>query len=411
MSQAAKKLSDIHSVQDVGTSTNLSVLPGGENKKNSKKSTDIRYLIRALTKYGASDLHLKVGRPPLYRINGRLVQAKMDAMTSEGMEKVVSDILTSRQIQDLENHYQVDASFRVGKLGRFRCNAFFQRGSLSVIIRMIPIRIPKIEDLGIPVVLKELVQRPRGLILITGPTGSGKSTTLASLIQHINETRHVHVITIEDPIEFVFRDQKSSVTQREVGSDAKSFEDSLYAGLRQDPDVIMIGELRDPQVIQTALTAAETGHLVLTTLHTNDAATSLDRIIDVFPGHAKDHVRIQLASSLVAVVSQHLLNKEDGSGRVPACEVMINSPAIENYIRKGEFERIPEAIANSNDYYHMQTLNQDLKRLIASGQISLDEGLKVTPNPDDLRLALSGVDHKEGYEIVSEENPRKTRFS
>lgn len=376
--------------------------PGVEASTKSQTSElDVRYLIRALVKYNASDLHIKVGRPPLYRINGKLVQAKMPVLENSVIEKIVSEILTERQVKELEEKFQVDASFRVGKLGRFRCNVFFQRGSISATIRMIPFQIPSIEDLGIPLIVKNILQRPRGLVLLTGPTGAGKSTTLAAMVQHINENRHVHVLTIEDPIEFVFRDHRASITQREVGSDTQSFQDGLYAGLRQDPDLIVIGEMRDLEVIKIALTAAETGHLVLATMHTNDAVSTIDRIIDVFPAESKNHVRIQLASTLVAVISQHLLVRADGSGRIPACEVLVNSPTIENLIRKSELKKIPEVMKSSNDYYKMQTMNQDLQRLMGSGLITADEALKVSQNRDDLKLLMSGVSHKEGYDIAA----------
>jgi twitching motility protein PilT len=239
--------------------------------------------------------------------------------------------------------------------------------------------------------LKDLALRPRGLILITGATGSGKSTTLSAIVQHINETRPVHILTIEDPIEFIYRDMKSTITQREVGLDTHTFKDALYAGLRQDPDVIMVGELRDWDTIHIALTAAETGHLVISTLHTRDARSSIERIIDVCPPEAKNQVRMQLASALVGVVSQQLLPRADGTGRVPACEVMINSPVIENYIRKNEAQKIPEAMVNSNSYYKMQTFNQDLQRLVKRKMVSFEDAMKVSPNPDDLRLALNGM--------------------
>ncbi|MGE0614298.1 MAG: type IV pilus twitching motility protein PilT [Bacteriovoracia bacterium] len=383
----------------------LSVVPGARPEVNGAQAgprnaaqIDMRYLVRALIKYNASDLHIKVGRPPLYRIHGKLIPAKMPQMTAPQVEKLLSDVISPRQIAELSQKLQVDLSFRMGELGRFRCNVFYQRGSLSCVIRMIPFTVPKFDDLGIPGVIKELCFRPRGLVLVTGSTGSGKSTSLAAMVQHINENRPVHVLTVEDPIEFMYRDQKATVTQRELGSDTHSFEDALFAGLRQDPDVIMIGELRDPKTIQFALTAAETGHLVLSTLHTKDAISSIERILDVFPGVSRNQVRIQLASTLVAVISQTLLIRADGSGRIPACEVLINSPAVESYLLKDELSRIPEAMATSNNYYQMRTLNQELERLVKASLITQEEALKVSPNPDDLRLRLSGVSAQEGYD-------------
>ena len=283
--------------------------------------------------------------------------------------------------------------------GRFRCNIFYQRGTISAAIRMIPLLVPQIDELGVPSILKELVGRPRGLLLVTGATGSGKSTTMAGMIQYINETSHVHVLTLEDPIEFIYKDAKASITQRELGSDIPSLKDGLHAGLRQDPDVIMIGELRDCEMIQTALTAAETGHLVVSTMHTNDCRSTIDRILEVFPAEQQNQIRVQLASSLVGIVSQQLVLRADGTGRVPVCEVLVKSPTIENYILKNRLDLINEAISNSSDYYKMQSMNQALEKLIRAGSISLEEGLKASFAPDDLRLMLAGMSRDDGYQI------------
>ncbi len=263
---------------------------------------------------------------------------------------------------------------------------------------MIPLEIPQLDDLGVPQVVKELCRRPRGLLLVTGATGSGKSTTLAAMIQYINETTHSHILAIEDPIEFSFRDIKSTITQREVGSDVHSLEEGLHGGLRQDPDVIMIGELRDKEMIELALTAAETGHLVISSLHTNDAKSTIDRIVDVFSGDAKSQVRIQLAATLVGVISQQLLPKADGTGRVCVCEVMLNSPTITSCILRDELDRIPEAIANSSDYYKMQTLNQALEKLVVAQVITIEEALQASSNPDDLKLRMSGVVREQNFD-------------
>ncbi len=368
---------------------------------NGESRVDLKYLVRALLKYNASDLHLKIDRPPLYRINGKLIPAKMEEMSHGQIEKLIFGALTEKQAADLERNRQVDISFSVQELGRFRCNVFYQRGGLSAVIRMIPFTAPNIDELGIPGVAKELLLRKRGLLLVTGSTGSGKSTTLASMIQHLNENHHLHILTMEDPIEFTYRDLKCSITQREVGSDIKNLRDGLYAGLRQDPDVIMIGELRDFEMIQAALTAAETGHLVISTLHTNDAKSTIDRIIDVFPAEGKNQVRIQLASTLIGVLSQKLVMRADGTGRVAATEVMIKSPAIEQYILKNELAAIPDAIASSNNYYKMQTMNRALLKLVRSGTVSADEALRASNHPEDLKLALGGVSRQEGYEVAS----------
>ncbi len=361
---------------------------------------DIKYLVRALLKYNASDLHLKVDRPPLYRINGKLIPAKIEELKSDQLEQLLFSILTDKQVVELEKNRQVDLSFSVAELGRFRCQIFFQRGCLSSVIRMIPFNVPNLDDMGIPSIVKELCQRPRGLLLVTGATGSGKSTTLASMIQYLNENQHIHILTMEDPIEFTYRDLKASVTQRELGSDMRTMKEGLHAGLRQDPDVIMIGELRDFEMMQLAMTAAETGHLVMATLHTNDAKSSIDRIIDVFPAESKNQVRIQLASTLVGVISQQLVLRADGSGQVPACEIMVKSPAIESYILKNELSQIPDAIKNSNGYYKMQTMNRALIALVQNGTITVEEAVKSSASPDEIRMALGGVSRDEGYELV-----------
>ena len=363
--------------------------------KTSK--VDLRYLIRALVKYNASDLHLKEGRPPLFRINGDLIPAKIPELKNGQMEALIHEILSPKQFAELQEKRQIDLSFNVQDFGRFRCNAYYQRGTVSAAIRAIPTVLPTLEALGVPPVIKELCQRPRGLILITGATGSGKSTTLAATIQHINEMNPVHILTIEDPIEYLYRDRKASITQREVGSDAISTKAALVAGLRQDPDIILLGEMREIETIQAAITAAETGHLVLSTLHTKDAKSTIDRILDVFQAEAQNQVRIQLASTLVAVFCQQLVPRADGSGMVLVTEVMVNSPAIEGYIMRNELDRIPEAIASSSNYYKMQTMNQALEKLIRTRTITLEEAVKSSSNPDDLKLRMSGIDREEGY--------------
>jgi twitching motility protein PilT len=389
----------------MSTNPNIKAPPKVETESPSRnigtppQKIDMKYLVRALIKYNASDLHLKVGRPPLYRINGKLIPAKMEELSLELVESIIFGVLTGKQKAELDTKRQIDLSFEFKDFGRFRCHVFFQRGGISAAIRTIPMTIPSIEDLGVPSVLRDLCRRPRGLLLITGATGSGKSTTLAGMIQYINENQHVHILTIEDPIEFVYRDVKATVTQREVGSDIITMKEGLHGGLRQDPDVIVIGELRDFETIQLALTAAETGHLVISTLHTNDAVSSIKRILDVFPAVAQSQVRIQLASVLVGVLSQQLLIRADGSGRVPACEVMVKSPAIENYILKNEIDRLPEAVSSSNNYYKMQTMNQALERLVKASQVSAEEALKASSNPDELRLRMSGMTRDQGYEM------------
>lgn len=361
-------------------------------------SITMKYLIRALLKYNASDLHLKVGRPPLYRINGKLVAANMPQMSIPQMEAIMKELLSERNYQDLERDMEIDFSFRIKDIGRFRCNVFYQRGTMSVIVRMIPLTVPSIQELGVSSVVRELCTRKRGLVLVTGATGSGKSTTMAAMVQYINENRHSHVLCLEDPIEFIYRDLKSSITQRELGTDTRSLSAALRAGLRQDPDVITIGELRDPETIQLALTAAETGHLVISTLHTRDARGTIERIIDVFPPHARDQVRNQVASALEGVVTQQLVLRADGKGRVPAQEIMINSPTIEKLITENRLDELESVIARSNEYYRMRTFNQDLERLYRSGTITRDEALKNSSRPDELKMLLSGIRADEGYD-------------
>ncbi len=375
----------------------------------SKAKMDMRYLIRALVKYNASDLHIKVGRPPLYRISGKLIPARMEEVTSDMIQSIVFEVMNPRQREVLEHKRQVDFSFKVKNIGRFRCNVYFQRTGLAAAIRMIPIKVPSLDDLRLPKILKDICIKQRGLFLVTGSTGSGKSTTLASMIQHINENQHVHVLLIEDPIEFIHKDFKSTITQREVGADTASFQEALTGGLRQDPDIIVIGEMRDCDIIQVALTAAETGHLVLATLHTQDAKGAIERIVDVFPGDQQNQVRIQLASTLVGVVAQQLVVCKDGKTRVPACEIMIKSPSIEQHILKNELEKIPDAIAQSGNYYQMQTMNMSLERLVRAGEISVEEALLSSPNPDDLRLRLAGVTREEGYDSSGGDIPPITR--
>lgn len=360
---------------------------------------DLKYLIKAFIKYGASDMHLKPGRPPLYRINGKLVPSKIQSLEHADIKKMMFEVLSDKKKKILEDKHQTDFSFKVTDIGRFRCNLFYQKGHLSAVVRIIPLHSPNIEQLGLPAVIKELCMKTKGLVIVSGPTGSGKSTTLASMIQYINHNSSVHILCLEDPIEYIFTDDKASITQREIGSDSNSFEEGLYAGLRQDPDVIVIGELRDAATMRLALTAAETGHLVMATLHTHDARTTLERFIDVFPSEEQSQIRMQLANVLNGIVSQHLIQTSNGSETLPTCEVMINSPAICEAIMKNEIVRVPEIIAKSSAFYKMQTFNQDLERKVKNGDITLDEALLISPKPDDLRLKIAGVTHEGGYDI------------
>lgn len=367
----------------------LKVIPNQE--KTEVKRIDMGFLARALQKHNASDLHIKVGRPPLYRINGKLIPAKMDRLSHEQVQAIVVPLMNDKHRKILDDKRSVDFSFRIKDLGRFRCCAYFQRNTLAAAVRVVPLAVPSIDALALPAVLKELAHKPRGLILVTGPTGSGKSTTMAAILQHINENRQAHVLCIEDPIEYVYADQKASMTQREIGADANNFHEALVAGLRQDPDVIALGELRDADVIQSALVAAETGHLVLSTLHTTDAISTIDRVVDAFSPDARDQIRLQLAGGLLAVISQQLLPRKDGTGMIPVCEVLVKSPSVEDALVKNEIFRIPDILTTSSDYYKMQSFNQDLVRLVNAGVISSSVAVKASNNPEDLKLQLSGV--------------------
>lgn len=333
----------------------------------------------------------------MYRINGKLVVAKMPDLDSETVKQVLYSILSQKMVRDFEKNLQVDCSFSIEGMGRFRANIYMQRGTVAGAVRMIPLSVPTLDSLGLPSVLKELVIKKRGLILITGSTGCGKSTTLAGMLSQINDHRHSHIVTIEDPIEFVHRDNKSTVSQREVGADAVDMHEALMGALRQDPDVIAIGEMRQPATIEVALTAAETGHLVLSTLHTNDARSSINRILDVFPENAKNQVRVQLSSSLLAIVSQKLVPRADGQGRVAVCEILIKSPTIENLILNNELDKIEDAMANSTTYYKMQTFNQALEKMVMAGTINNEDAIFASNSPDDLKMRLSGFKKEEGY--------------
>jgi len=337
---------------------------------------DVTELLILAKERGASDLHLTVGIPPKLRVNGTLVDVDgWPALRREDVHGMVYDILTDAQKARFEEHLDLDFSVELQDLGRFRVNVFHQRLGEGAVFRLIPSRIKTLEELGLPPVLGELALRDRGLILVTGPTGSGKSTTLAAMVDLINQRRTAHVITLEDPIEFVHTHRRSIVNQREVGVHAKSFATALRAALREDPDVILVGEMRDLETIAMALTAAETGHLVLSTLHTNSAAQTVNRIIDVFPSDQQEQVRVQVAESLVGVVAQLLLPTADGTGRVPAVEVMVATPAIRNLIRENKVHQIPSAIQTGMKD-GMQSLDQSLRQLLKTGRITHEVALR-----------------------------------
>ncbi|BAT72326.1 twitching motility protein PilT [Thermosulfidibacter takaii ABI70S6] len=344
-------------------------------------------------KLRASDIHLRVNQRPIFRIDGELVvQEDFEVFDLNKLKNLVENILPENKKRDLEKQGSADFALSLSGIGRFRVNLFLQRGSYALAMRYVPFDVPDFEELNLPPVVKKLAdQERRGLILVTGVTGSGKSTTLASMLKHIARTRAVNIITIEDPIEYLISDDKAIVSQRELGNDFFNFAHALRAALRQDPDVIMVGEMRDLETIRTALLAAETGHLVLSTLHTLDAKETINRIITAYPPHEHESVRVQLASVLRATISQRLLPKV-GGGRVPACEVMINTPAIRECILNPEkFSEIPALIEKGKEAYGTQTFDQSLHDLYKRGLITYEDALANATNRDDFELRIKGI--------------------
>ena len=355
--------------------------------------TSIDTLLERMAELNASDLHLTVGSPPAFRVRGRIVRAEDEpVLDADATRDALYRILTSQQQKQLELARQLDFAYTLPGVARFRVNAYFQRAAIGAAFRLIPQEILSLEELGLPSVLHVLAEKPRGLALLTGPTGSGKSTTLAAIVDEINRTRSEHILTIEDPIEFVHRHKSCIVNQREIGPDATSFADALKAALRQDPDVILVGEMRDLETISTALTAAETGHLVFGTLHTQSASSTIDRIIDVFPPAQQQQVRIMLANSLQAVVTQALLPTADGTGRVAALEVLLPDDAVRNLIRQAKLEQVYTVMQTSTSR-GMQTMEQALADLVQRGIVTVDAALQVTSRPDQLTglLERSGI--------------------
>ncbi|NPV28502.1 MAG: type IV pilus twitching motility protein PilT [Firmicutes bacterium] len=344
-------------------------------------------LLRLTARRGASDLHLTVGIPPVLRLNGYLVPLEFPPLTVPDTEKIARSLLTEEQWKRFISEGEIDLAYSLPGVSRFRVNAYRQRGSCALAIRVVPTRVPTFEELGLPEVVKSLARRPKGLILVTGPTGSGKTTTLAAMIDLINNERHCHIITLEDPIEYIHQHRKSIVNQREIGADTASFASGLRAALRQDPDVILVGEMRDLETIATAITAAETGHLVLSTLHTVDATQTVDRIIDVFPPHQQQQIRIQLAATLQGVIAQQLLPRADGKGRVLALELMVATPAVKNLIREGKTHQLISTIQTGGKY-GMQTLESSLRRLCESGLITREDMMAHLPDINTYQRGL-----------------------
>jgi twitching motility protein PilT len=339
----------------------------------------------------ASDLHITAGAKPTVRVRGRLTALdEFPVLTPTDTREIVYSILGNDQRQRLETDWQVDLAYTIPNRARFRVNAYFQRSAIGAAFRLIPSEIVSIDKLGLPPIVHELTKKPRGFVLVTGPTGSGKSTSLASMIDEINETREEHIMTIEDPIEFLHSHKKCLVNQRELGSDAQSFGAALRSALRQDPDVILVGEMRDLETIQTALTAAETGHLVFATLHTQDTPQTIDRIIDVFPPHQQHQVRVQLSVALQGIVTQTLLPTADGSGRVVASEVLIPSPAVRNLIREGKTHQIYSVLQTSASA-GMQTMDSALASLVRAGKITRQLAEQRSTTPEELKRLLGAA--------------------
>lgn len=354
---------------------------------------ELNEVLRVAVEASASDIHFKAGLPPIFRRNSQLFPHREGGrLTPDMLAALASELMTETQRDVFERNREIDMGYGVAGLGRFRLNIFQQRGSIGMVFRVIPTDIKSIRQLFLPKVVEKLAEETRGLILVTGTTGSGKSTTLAAMIDHINAATTRHIMTIEDPIEFLHRDKKSIINQREVGFDTLSFSGALKSALRQDPDVILVGEMRDFETIETALTAAETGHLVLSTLHTVDAGETINRIISVFPPYQQKQVRLQLASIIKGIVSQRLVTRIDGAGRVPAVEVLVSTGRIRECIEIPEkTKEIRQAISEGYTSYGMQTFDQSLLMLLSNKLISYKEAMRQSTNPDDLALKISGI--------------------
>ena len=357
-------------------------------EKLSLDEVHLEELLAKVQETGSSDLHLSVGRPPCVRLNGKIYDlSEYEDFRPSVVQRMIYDVLTDEQIQRFENELELDFAYSAQNIARFRVNAYRDRSHVAAALRVIPTDIPTPEQLHLPTVMMELAERPRGLMLVTGPTGSGKSTTLAAVIDKINSTRDEHIITIEDPVEFVHNHKRCVVNQRELGQDTKSFSNALRAALRQDPDVILVGEMRDNETIHLAVTAAETGHLVFGTLHTNSAAESVDRMVGVFPADEQDQIRTQLSNSLVAIISQQLLPSQEG-GRVAAIEVMIANSAIRNLIRENKAHQM-HSIMQTQTQIGMQTMDQALRDLYLEGVISLDMAMSRSHNASELENMIN----------------------
>jgi twitching motility protein PilT len=345
-------------------------------------------LLTMTASVGGSDLHLSVGSPPQVRVDGHLQRIEAPDLTPDVTQSLAYSVLTDRQKKTFEETWELDLAFGLEGVGRFRCNVFLQKGAVGAVFRMIPETIRTLEDLALPPVLGRLADRPRGLVLVTGPTGSGKSTTLAAMIDRVNRTRPAHILTIEDPIEYLHPHKQSLVNQRELHSDTQTFGQALRAALREDPDVVLVGELRDLETMEAAMKLAETGHLTLATLHTNSAAQTVTRIVDAFPAHQQAQIRTQLSLVLEGIVCQALLPRVGVKGRAAALEILVATPAIRNLIRDDKVHQIYSTMQSGQEKYGMQTMNQSLARLLQSHQISRDTALSTTANREELLAML-----------------------
>ena len=353
---------------------------------------NFKEVLQQLVQRGASDLHLKVGRPPTLRLHGELSALNMPALRPEDLKSLAEQLMTPRQVKEFTDNKECDFAIGVPGIGRFRCNVYQQRGSLCYAMRAIPYQARTLDELHLPKVLEEIALKPRGLVLVTGITGSGKSTALAAMIQHLNEHRHANVITIEDPIEFLHRDINCHINQREVGTDTATFAQALRRLLRQDPDVILIGEIRDLDTLDTALKAADTGHLVFSTLHTTDATQTINRVLSFYPPHQQAEVRFSLASALQAIVSLRLVPRTDKPGRIPACEVLINTQTVRDQIRDMDKTlNIPDLIREGTVQYGMQSFDQSLMAWYSRGIISYESAVFYATSPSEFALRVQGV--------------------
>ncbi len=352
----------------------------------------IEHLLREMVNRNASDLHIRVGVPPVYRINGSLQRVFETKVDSSMMDSFLDDIMNRDQKQRFETNKECDFAVGARDMGRFRVNVFRQRGTIAIVIRHIKAKIPAFEDLHLPEIVRDLALTKRGLILVTGTTGSGKSTTLASMIDYINQKESVNIITVEDPVEYLYKDNLAIISQREIGVDTLSYANALRAALRQDPDVLLVGEIRDLETMQIALTAADTGHMVFATIHTTNATETIHRVLSMYPPHQHEEVRLLLAEVLAGIISLRLLPSKDGKGRVPAAEILVNTGAIKEYLQdKDKIEMVEQAIAEGHMQYHSQTFDQALFDMYKNEQISLEVAMNAATNPDDFDLKVRGI--------------------